>query len=222
MIEANLGRRHHTLALALVTAALVLATMAVHVASLGWMIESLRILSGGGHPGSLQPTPDVLMAAWIGLGLAGCLAWGIWMGQVAHNVPLLGGGYPIVTPLTAIVEAVIPVYNVYRCPPVMRELTARLADDGRPALGLITPWTLLGIAFLLLFRALRRLIVLFAVDEKTALTWALMANLAEAACLLLAGVLAIALLAHVERAQGRRARRLGEMVANGAAEVPGT
>jgi hypothetical protein len=211
--SGDLARRHHTLPLALMTAVLIVATMVLHVRSVDWIVASLRVMSLGGPFPALEPTPDLPMLAWICACVVGTLSWGVWMGQVAHNVPLLGGGYPIVTPFLAIVESIVPVLNVYRCPPVMRDLTRRLSGDRRPSYWLIHAWMLASILFLIMLRPLSATLVYIAVQllassATQALAMGLVLRLVSSACFLASGVFALAILVRVERAQRRRATEL--------------
>lgn len=206
---ATPGSRHTTWPFAAVTIALIVASVVLRLANVVGVIALADWLEIGFKP----PLDDVLHVGWFGLGwffvaLAGGLAWGVWVSRVILNLPRLGRGWAHVTPRMAIFECGLPVLNVFRTPPVMRDVTARLSSDGLPANALISAWWLTLFVSLILERPIAVVVTLFAPSLAAAIRWSVAFTVLAGVLLAVAGALAILLIAVVERNQARCARDL--------------
>ncbi|MEO5965285.1 MAG: DUF4328 domain-containing protein [Candidatus Limnocylindrales bacterium] len=201
--------RKHTAIFAIVTIVLIAASMSFRWVS---VIRSLDMLNGI-LAGSVPTNDEIVRIAsqalgYYAAGLLGTLAWGIWMGRVIANIPILGGGYPVVTPRTAILESVIPLFNLFRVPAVLRDITTRLSRTGAADNALIAPWWLFLAGSIFIERPIGSILLLFAPDIETAYRWVVVLSLAAAVMTIFGGILAIAIVVRIERLQLSRARDL--------------
>ncbi len=210
-VDTALGvrRRHHTALFAIVTIGLIAASIAFRWVSVVRSLDLLRGLLEGTVPSQAEVIRVGSQAlGYYAAGLLGTLAWGIWMGRVIANVPILGGGYPVVTPRTAILESIIPVFNLFRVPAVLRDITARLSRAAVPDNALIAPWWLFLAGSIFIERPVGSILLLFAPDLDTAYRWIVVLSLMAAVMTVFAGLLAIAIVVRIERLQLGRARDL--------------
>ena len=153
------------------------ATMPAAVAGVVLMIAviGLRLLLART---SLDLTGDVISGEAIDeseIGLLGTLGLiypllgvlaigglGYWASRVVANIPLLGGGWPRFTPGQALIEHVIPGWNVLRTPGVYREMQVRLSPDGRSNDLLILAWVVVNIAAVVIVRPIGSTLASFA------------------------------------------------------------
>ncbi len=58
--------------------------------------------------------------------LAALLFFAAWLSRVIRNIPALGGGTPRATPAKAFIYPLIPVWNLFKTPPMLQEALYRL------------------------------------------------------------------------------------------------
>ncbi len=86
---------------------------------------------GAVTPGAPGGIPGIVMlAALAAAGGLALLAWAAWVSRVIDNLPALGVGYAKVSPRAAFFENVIPLYNLARVPPILRDVFERLDKSG--------------------------------------------------------------------------------------------
>ena len=207
--RADASSLHHTVTFAGITAVLIIASCAMRWFSTASTLALVPKVLAGYQPSLAEVTqPAWLGLGWLACGAAGTLAWGLWTSQVVRNIPLLGGGWPQVTRVSAIVEAIVPYFNLFRAPAVMRDLTGRLAVDGRAANGLILPWFVMLAIATFLERPVGVALTMFAPGIGTAITWGMLFTAAATTAFIAAGCFALALVVLVERRQVARAQEL--------------
>jgi hypothetical protein len=156
------------------------------------------------------------LIAWI----VAFFAWGAWLSRVVSNVPALGGGWPRSTADTAFVSSIIPGYNIYSATSILRDAMTRLSEAGKARMGLLTAWWIFLLLAILpiiglipgpvfFIRLAYRLLIDLVVGVVSAATHsdisaALVANGVNGLLLLIAAVLAILVVNHVEALQEAR------------------
>ena len=73
------------------------------------------------------PSITELAIARVALVIASLVTFAAWISRVVENIPPLTGSYPLATPRSTIVEVLIPFFNFFRIPPILRE-ALRLLD----------------------------------------------------------------------------------------------
>lgn len=82
--------------------------------------------------------------------VAALVGFAFWLSKVVGAMPALGLGYMTVTPRAAIVETMIPLFNLFRVPPILRDVARRLEPrSGRPAMTIAAAWIGIVLGFLL-------------------------------------------------------------------------
>jgi hypothetical protein len=161
-----------------------------------------------------------LLGAEVLAWLLAFVAWGAWLSRVVANVPALGGGWPAVTPRAAFVNSVVPIYNLYGATAIVRDVLVRLSAPGAARIGLLTAWWLaLFVAVLPSFGLIPgptfviRLAYTFIDNAIVALLVRLTGNqfapgavdaVLNVTFLILAAVLALRLVRHIEALQRSR------------------
>ena len=154
--------------------------------------------------------------AWI----VAFVAWGAWLSRVVSNVPALGGGWPGSTPGAAFVSSIVPGYNLYSATSILRDAMTRLSDAGKARLGLLTTWWIFLLLAILpiiglipgpvfFIRLAYRLLIDLVVGVVAAVTHSdlsatLVASAVNGLLLVIAAVLAILLVSHIEELQDQR------------------
>jgi hypothetical protein len=144
---------HSTLILAVVASTLVAAVAVLRVLSLIAVAPLLQDVASG-----IEITKADVESV-MGLSVSSLLVpiltlvvWAFWLSRVVTVMPSLGLGYPPSTGLTAFVECLIPFYNFFRVPAILRDVTRRLAPTGSRGNALIAAaWIGLIGSFLLGF-----------------------------------------------------------------------
>ena len=144
---------HSTLILAVVASTLVAAVAVLRVLSLIAVAPLLQDVASG-----IEITKADVESV-MGLSVSSLLVpiltlvvWAFWLSRVVTVMPSLGLGYPPSTGLTAFVECLIPFYNFFRVPAILRDLTRRLAPtESRGSALIAAAWIGLIGSFLLGF-----------------------------------------------------------------------
>ena len=77
------------------------------------------------------PTLTTIGIARLGLLAAALVLFAAWISRVVENIPALTGSYPQATPRSTIVEVLIPFFNFFRIPAILREALRLLDPNGR-------------------------------------------------------------------------------------------
>jgi hypothetical protein len=89
--------------------------------------------------------PDELLRAVTGARIVlvaiAFVAFGRWLSRVVANVPALGLGYTQVSPRLAFIECLIPVWNLFRVPAIIRDVMDRLEAGNRGNALMVAAWT---------------------------------------------------------------------------------
>jgi hypothetical protein len=204
----NPQARLSTLPAAIVGIALLIVILGVRLVLMRSSLASTEAILRGevsdpnadfvGPLGILYPLFGVIAVA----GLA------FWAYRVMTNVPLLGGGWPRFTPAQALLEHVIPGWNVLRTPGVYREIQTRLSEDGDASDLLIVAWVLVNIAAVAIVRPIGSTIAGFADSVESALTIITVVNYLSIGLQGLAILLIALLVFEIEGQQRDRARML--------------
>jgi hypothetical protein len=90
---------------------------------------SRRLVGSGSTVAAAAALPALteLGIARIALVVASLVTFAAWISRVVENIPPLTGSYPLATPRSTIVEVLIPFFNFFRIPPILRE-ALRLLD----------------------------------------------------------------------------------------------
>ena len=119
---------HSTRGYALIACVLVLAVAALRVVSLVSVAPLIEAVIGGSKITEADlATASTLGFTSIGVTLLTVLVWAFWLSRVVTVMPALGLGYPPSTGTTAFVECLIPIYNFFRVPAILRDVTRRIA-----------------------------------------------------------------------------------------------
>jgi hypothetical protein len=68
------------------------------------------------------------------------LFFSVWLSRVVANVPALGGGDPGVTPMRAFITPLIPIYNLFKTPPIIQNALYRLDAKAGGFFMLLLAW----------------------------------------------------------------------------------
>ena len=68
------------------------------------------------------------------------LFFSVWLSRVVANVPALGGGDPGVTPMRAFITPLIPIYNLFKTPPIIQNALYRLDPKAGGFFMLLLAW----------------------------------------------------------------------------------
>jgi hypothetical protein len=122
-----------TRGLALLASILILAVAALRVLSLVTLGPLIQRVLGGAE--LTQADLDRMVnLGYLSLfiPLAALIVWAYWLSRVITVMPALDLGYPHTTGLTSFVECLIPIFNFFRVPAILRDVTRRVApQDGR-------------------------------------------------------------------------------------------
>jgi hypothetical protein len=91
--------------------------------------QVLSPVGSGASADALFPTVLQVGFARIGLVIASLVTFAAWLSRVVDNIPSLTGTYPQATPRSTIVEVLVPFFNFFRIPAILRE-ALRLLDPG--------------------------------------------------------------------------------------------
>lgn len=127
---------------ALVASVLILAFAALGIilllASLGavaWLRDQLLVIANGGgfdEAEYLRRTETLVVPGLIhtGVAIAALLAFSAWLSRVTSNIPALGGGVPGTTPTKAFIYPLIPIFNLFKVPPMIQDAMYRVDPKG--------------------------------------------------------------------------------------------
>jgi hypothetical protein len=73
-------------------------------------------------------------------GIGALLFFSVWLSRVVANVPALGGGDPGVTPMRAFITPLIPIYNLFKTPPIIQNALYRLDPKAGGFFMLLLAW----------------------------------------------------------------------------------
>lgn len=119
--------------LALAASIFVLAYAGLQVLSLANLGRLLEGLVAGREPTQADVDSIVNLGILsVVIPLMALVVWAWWLSRVVTVMPALDLGYPHSTGLTSFVECLIPVFNFFRVPAILRDVTRRVAPgDGR-------------------------------------------------------------------------------------------
>lgn len=210
--SANLRAAALVIALALSVA--VTATLAVVFgAAEASTFNVLGYLSGNGA----LSTIFALSLARVGLWVVTAVLWFVWFDRVLQNVPSLGAGWPASSRRGAIIWWFVPVLNFFRPARAVGDAYQRLSGPGTPGGWLPTFWWLSWIGAVLVPMVGQQVAALtFATTHPTVAS--LQRTLTAFAALQAvgdglevgAGVLAVAMVIVLQRAQKERAALMAE------------
>lgn len=84
----------------------------------------------------------------LGAAIGALVAFALWLSKAVAAMPALGLGYTRVTPKAVILETIIPVYDFFRVPPIIRDLMRRLdPTSGRAGILIAGAWFGLVLGF---------------------------------------------------------------------------
>jgi hypothetical protein len=165
---------------------------------------------GGSAPASaLIPTIIQVGFARLALVIASLVTFAAWLSRVVDNIPRLTGSYPQATPRSTIVEVLVPFFNFFRIPAILRE-ALRLLDPrgngdalvGAAVLPLITGLLLdwpIGIAA-------GFVIALLAGSAQQQLDVMLVYTQVRTALIVIGSVMLVVVIARIERRSTARSR----------------
>jgi Domain of unknown function (DUF4328) len=142
-----------TRGLALIASILVLAVAALRILALIAAAPLLQDIARGTD----VTEADLVAAAGVSLAstlvqIVALLVWAFWLSRVVTVMPALGLGYPHSSGMTAFVECIIPIFNFFRVPAILRDVTRRIAPtDSRGNTLIAAAWIGLIGSFLLDF-----------------------------------------------------------------------
>lgn len=93
--------------------------------------DQIRVAATTGQideAGFVQRSLDLLVPALLGglTGLAALVYFAAWLSRVTMNIPALGGGVPGTTPTKAFIYPLIPIWNLFKVPPMVQDALYRL------------------------------------------------------------------------------------------------
>jgi Domain of unknown function (DUF4328) len=157
---APIGHAYRSARWRAMVASLLIIVVAVTLPVLWWYTNrSLGALADGDTQlaSSIMDEERPILVAYVGLVVLAFVAWAAWLSRVVDNLPALGVGYSRATPRMAFIESVIPVFNLFRLPVRVREVTRLLhpqgEGDGLIAAGwlvMFAGWVILAVGFRLL------------------------------------------------------------------------
>jgi hypothetical protein len=148
------------------------------------------------------------------LGVLAIGGLGYWASRVVANIPLLGGGWPRFTPGQALIEHVIPGWNVLRTPGVYREMQVRLSPDGRSNDLLILAWVVVNIAAVVIIRPIGSTLAAFASTADDYVGMITLVSYLSIGMQAIAVLLIVLLIAEIEGQQTERVKTLGAEAAS--------
>jgi hypothetical protein len=106
-----------------------------------WTMYSIGSLRGDRHvaeANALLADRTILLALTPVLGGVALIAYALWISRVVANLPALGVGWSRVSPTMAMIEPLIPGFNLYALPARVGEVIRKLDERGAaiPLLGL--------------------------------------------------------------------------------------
>lgn len=155
------------------------------------------------------PSLTGLAIARLALIAVALVAFAAWLSRVIENIPPLTGSYPQATPRSTIIEVLIPFFNFFRIPAILREalrlLEPRGGGDALVAAavlplvaGLLGDWPGSYVAAILA--------VLLTDTAQQAVDAMLMYSQVLTALVTIGSVMLVAVIARVERQSAARAR----------------
>src|SRR5215212_9704843 len=118
-----------------------------------WQAAALRVAGERAESESLYDTILLFLPVLPILAAFALLAYATWISRVVGNLPALGLGYSRVSSTMALIEPLIPGFNLYALPARVGEVLRKLDEKGNglPLLGLawvlfIVPVAVLGVA----------------------------------------------------------------------------
>jgi hypothetical protein len=180
-----------------------------------------RFVGPGGTAAAAAAAPTLieLAIARVALVVASLVTFAAWISRVVENIPALTGSFPLATPRSTIVEVLIPFFNFFRIPPILREALRLLDPRGNGDalvaaallplfIGLLGDWPG-GILMTIVVALLAQNVQQFA-NVMTAYSAVLAASVA------IGSVFLVAVIARVERLSAARARERRQAAAPGA------
>ena len=174
---------------------------------------SKKFVGPGGTTAAAAAAPALieLAVARVALVVASLVMFAAWISRVVENIPALTGSYPLATPRSTIVEVLIPFFNFFRIPPILREVLRLLDPRGNGDalvaaallplfIGLLGDWPG-GIVMTIVVALLAQNVQQF-VNVMTAYSAVLVASVT------IGSVFLVAVIARAERLSAARAREL--------------
>jgi len=107
--------------------------------------DQIPVLLQGGEVDSgelARLSAGVIVPAQLQLvcAIGALLFFSVWLSRVVANVPALGGGDPGVTPMRAFITPLIPIYNLFKTPPIIQNALYRLDPKAGGFFMLLLAW----------------------------------------------------------------------------------
>jgi hypothetical protein len=117
--------------LILTFAALSIILLVASLDAAAWLREQLPIIVAGGsfdEAGYLRQVEGLVIPGLMhtGIAIAALLAFSAWLSRVTSNIPALGGGLPGTTPTKAFIYPLIPIFNLFKVPPMIQDAMYRV------------------------------------------------------------------------------------------------
>jgi hypothetical protein len=130
---APAGHRYRSAWLRALVASVLIIAVAIMLPVQWWYSSlALRAVADGD-----EDVAKTILDQWIplrllflGLIVAAFIGWAAWLSRVVDNLPALGVGYSRASPRMAFFESVVPVFNLFRLPARVREVTRLLHPQG--------------------------------------------------------------------------------------------
>ena len=100
----------------------------------------------------------------VGIAALALIGWSLWLSRAVRAMPALGLGYPATSPSMAFAENFLPVLNLLRVPPIVRDVVHRVQPTARrTGLLIFSAWIALLVGFVV-----PRIVVLVVGDPASA------------------------------------------------------
>ena len=165
---APVGHRYRSARWRALAASILIIAIAVTLPVLWWYTNrSLGALQEGNAElaNSIAAEERPILIGYAGLVILAFVAWAAWLSRVVDNLPALGVGYSRATPRMAFIESVIPVFNLFRLPARVREVTRLLHPQGGGDGLIAAAWLVMFAGWVILAVGFRLLVAAQMIDE---------------------------------------------------------
>ena len=200
------GAPRDTRAIAVLAGVAIWAAVFFQALSLLWADDALASLANGSFGDAQLQRGLILVGGFYGAVLVALLLWATWVSLVIVNVPRLGAGWPSVTPGLAFFEHLIPIWNVWRAPSLVRILFRHLPGASGPDNDLIALWIGPLLAVVIMPRVVLWLGLFADADGRFGL--AVVQSWLTVLALIVSAAAAVIILWRIEERQGLAAQQL--------------
>jgi len=165
---APVGHRYRSARWRALAARILIIAVAITLPVLWWYTNrSLGALQEGNAElaNSIAAEERPVLIGFAGLVILAFVAWAAWLSRVVDNLPALGVGYSRATPQMAFIESVIPVFNLFRLPTRVREVTRLLHPQGGGDGLIAAAWIVMFAGWVILAVGFRLLVASQMIDE---------------------------------------------------------